>query len=99
MKKNASTSLQGSKSPWLPSAKASGFIDHSTSTPPLCLDPKTPKLHFLKNPLYDEENYINLLHSGELLNSNTEKKKIKEHLKLKQSEPSEQLKLSLAKKF
>ena len=29
--KNPSTPLQGSKSPWLPSAKANKFIDYSTS--------------------------------------------------------------------
>ena len=42
-------------------------------------------------------NYINLLHLDELFKSNTENMKIKEQLKSKQSEPSEQLKLSLAK--
>ena len=99
MTKNPSTPLQSSKSPWLPSAKASEFIDHSTSTPPLCLDATTPKLNFLKNPLYNEENYINLLHYGELLHSNTKNIKIIEQLKLKPSEPSEQLKLSLAKQL
>ena len=99
MTKNPSTSLQGSKSPWLPSAKANEFIDHSTSTPPLCLDANTLKLNFFKNPLYNEENYVNLLHFDELLNSNTENIKIKEQLKLKQSEPSEQLKLSLEKQL
>ena len=56
MTKNPSTPLQGSKSPWLPSAKANEFIDHSTSTPPLCLDANTPKLNFLRNPLHNEEN-------------------------------------------
>ena len=81
MTKNPSTSLQGSKSPWLPSAKANKFIDHSSSKPPLCLDANTSKLNFLKSPLYNKENYINLLHSGELLNSrNTENIKIKEQL-------------------
>ena len=69
MTKNPSTPLQGSKSPWLPSAKANEFIDHNTSTPPLCLDANTPKLNFLKNPLYNGENYVNLSHSNELLNS------------------------------
>ena len=44
-------------------------------------------------------NYINLLHPKELLNSNTENIKIKEQLQLKQAEPSEQLKLSLAKQL
>ena len=97
MTKTPSTPLQGSKSPCLPSAKGNEFIDHSTSTPPLCLDANTPKLNFLKNSLYNEENYIHLLDIGELLNSrNRENIKIKE-LKSKQSEPSEQLKLSLAK--
>ena len=48
MTTNPSTPLQRSKSPWLPSAKANEFIDHSTSTPPLCLDTNTPKLSFLK---------------------------------------------------
>ena len=61
MTKNPSTPLQGSKSPWwLPSVKANEFIDHSTSTPPLCLDANTPKLNFLKNPLHNKKNYINL---------------------------------------
>ena len=46
-------------------AKADEFIDHSSSTPPLCLDAKTPKLNFLKTPLYSEESSINLLHSDE----------------------------------
>ena len=46
MTKNPSTPLQGSKSPWLPSAKGNEFINHSTSTPPLCLDANTPKLNF-----------------------------------------------------
>ena len=41
MTKNPSTLLQGSKSPWLPFAKANEFIDHSTSTPPLCLGANT----------------------------------------------------------
>ena len=99
MTKNWPTPLQGSKSTWLSSAKANEFIDHSTSTPPLCLDATTPKLNFLKNPLYNEENYINLLHYGELLHSNTKNIKIIEQLKLKPSEPSEQLKLSLAKQL
>ena len=67
MTKNLSTPLQGSKSPWLPSAKAKEFIDHSTSTPPLCLNANTSKLNFLKNLLYNNENYINLLHSDKLL--------------------------------
>ena len=71
MTKNPSTPLQGSKSPWLPSAKANGFIDYSTSTLPLCLDANTPKLNFFKNPLYNEKNYVNLSHSDQLLNSNT----------------------------
>ena len=48
MTTNPSTPLRRSKSPWLPSAKANEFIDHSTSTPPLCLDTNTPKLSFLK---------------------------------------------------
>ena len=99
MTKNPSAPLQGSKSPWLPFEKANEFIDHSTSTPPLCLDANTPKLNVLKNPLHNEENYINLLHSDELLHSNTENIKIKEQLKSKQSEPSEQLQLSLAKQL
>ena len=100
MTKNPSTSLQGSKSPWLPSSKANEFIDHRTSTRPLCLDANTPKLNLLKNPFYDGENYINLLHSDELSNSkNTENFKIKEQLKSKQLQPSEQLKLSLAKQL
>ena len=47
--------------------------------------------------MFNEKNYINLLHADELLNSNTKNIKIKEQLKSKQSEPSEQLKLSLAK--
>ena len=98
--KNPSTPLQGSKSPWLPSAEVNEFINHSTSSIPLCLDSNTPKLNVLKNPLYDGEKYINLLHSDELLNSrNSENFKIKEQLKSKQSEPSEQLKLSLAKQL
>ena len=98
MTKDPSAPLQDSKSPWLSFAKA--IIDHSTSTSPLYLDANTPKLNFLKNPLYNEENYINLLHSEELLNSrNTENIKIKEQLKSKPSEPSEQLKLSLAKQL
>ena len=99
MTKNPSTPLQGSKSPWLPSAEVNEFIDHSTSTPPLCLDANILKLKFLKKRLYNEENYINLLHSDELLNSNTKDIKIIEQLKLKPSEPSEQLKLSLAKQL
>ena len=100
MRINPPTSLQDSKSPCLPSTKANKFIDNSTSTPPLCLNANTPKLNLLKNPLYDGENYINLLHSGELLNSrNTKNFKIKEQLKLKQSEPLQQLKLSLAKQL
>ena len=100
MRKNPPTSLQDSKSPCLPSTKANKFIDNSTSTPPLCLNANTPKLNLLKNPLYDGKNYINLLHSDELLNSrNTKNFKIKEQLKLKQSEPLEQLKLSLAKQL
>ena len=49
--------------------------------------------------MFNEENYINLLHADELLNSNTKNIKIKEQLKSKQSEPSEQLKLSLAKQL
>ena len=49
--------------------------------------------------MHNEENYINLLHSDELLNSNTKNIKIKQQLKSKQSEPSEQLKLSLAKQL
>ena len=49
--------------------------------------------------MLNKENYINLLHSHELLNSNTENIKIKEQLKSKQSEPSEQLKPSLAKQL
>ena len=95
MTKNPSAPLQGNKSPSLPSAKADEFIDHSSSTPPFCLDANTPKLHFLKNPLYNEENYINLSQSNELLNSNTKNIKIIEQLKSKPSEPSKQLKLSL----
>ena len=75
--------MQGNKSLWLPSAKANEFIDHSTSTPPSCLDANTPKLNFLKNPLYNEENYINLLHSDELVNSNTKNIKIMETIKIK----------------
>ena len=60
MTKNSSTPLKGSKSPWLPTAKANEFIDHSTSTSPLCLDANTPKLNLLKSSLYDDgENYIN----------------------------------------
>ena len=47
--------------------------------------------------MFNGKNYINLLHADELLNSNTKNIKIKEQLKSKQSEPSEQLKLSLAK--
>ena len=89
--KNPSTPLQDSKSPWLPSVKANEFINHSTSTPPLFLDANTPKLNCVKM------NYINLLHFEVLFKSNTENMKIKEQLKSKQSEPSEQLKLSLAK--
>ena len=46
MTKNPSSPLQGGKSSWLPSTKANEFINHSTSTPPLCLDPNTPKLNF-----------------------------------------------------
>ena len=65
----------------------------------ICLDANTTKLNFLKNPLHNEENYINLLHSDKLLNSNTKNIKIKQQLKSKQSEPSEQLKLSLAKQL
>ena len=49
--------------------------------------------------MYDEENYINLLHSDELLNSNTETIRIKEQLKSEQSEPPEQSKLLLAKQL
>ena len=49
--------------------------------------------------MFNEKNYINLLHADELLNSNTKNIKIKEQLKSKQSEPSEQLKLSLAKQL
>ena len=63
------TPLQGSKSPWLSSAKANELIDHSTSTPLLCLDANPLKLNFLKKPWCNEENYINLLHFDELLNS------------------------------
>ena len=59
----------------------SWILAQGTSTPPLCLVANTPKLIFLKNPLYNEENYINLLHSDELLNSNTENIRIKEQLK------------------
>ena len=59
----------------------SRILAQGTSTPPLCLDANTPKLNFLKNPLYNEEYYINLLHSDELLNSNTENIRIKERLK------------------
>ena len=70
--KNPPAPLEGSKSPWLPSAKANEFIDHSTSTPPLCFDANTPKLNFLKNPLYNEENYTNFSHSDEL-NTHTTK--------------------------
>ena len=79
--------------------KSKELIDHSTSTPPLCLDANTQKLNFFKNLLYNEEKYINLLHFDELLNSNTKNIKIKEQLKSKQSQPSEQLKLSLAKQL
>ena len=46
MTKNPSSPLKGGKSSWLPSTKANEFINHSTSTPPLCLDPNTPKLNF-----------------------------------------------------
>ena len=81
MTRNASTPLRGSKSPWLPSAKANELVDRSTSTPPLCLDVNTPKLNSLNNPLYNEENYINLLHRDELLSLNIENIKIKEQLK------------------
>ena len=49
--------------------------------------------------MYNEENYINLLHSDDVLNSNIENVKVKEQLKSKESEPSEQLKLSLAKQL
>ena len=90
--------MQGSKSPWLPSAKAKEFIDHRTNAPLLSLDANTPKLNLLKNPLYKEENYINSLTSNKLL-KNPENIKIKEQLKLKQSGPSEQLKLSLEKQL
>ena len=41
MIKNPPTLLQGSKPPWLHFAKANEFIDHSTSTPPLCLGANT----------------------------------------------------------
>ena len=63
MTKNLSTPLQDNKSPWLPSVKVKEFIDHSTSTSSLCLDANTPKLNFLKYPLYNEENHINLLYT------------------------------------
>ena len=49
--------------------------------------------------MYNEENYIKLLHSDDLLNSTTKNIKIKEQLKPKQSEPSEQLKRSSAKQL
>ena len=49
--------------------------------------------------MYNEENYVNLLRSDELLNSNTKNIKIIEQLKSKLSEPSEQLTLSLAKQL
>ena len=56
---------------------------------------KYTETKLIKNPLYDGKNYINLLHSDELLNSrNKENFKIKGQLKSKQSEPSEALKLS-----
>ena len=61
---------------------------------------KYTETKLIKNPLYDGKNYINLLHSDELLNSrNKENFKIKGQLKSKQSEPSEALKLSLAKQL
>ena len=41
MTENPSIPLQRSKSPCLSSAKASKFIDHITSTPPLRLDANT----------------------------------------------------------
>ena len=97
MTKNPSTPLKGNNSPWLPSEKANEFVHYNTSTPPLCLDASTPKSNLLKNTFYDAENYTNLLHTNELLNSrNTVNIKTKEQLKSKQSEPLEQLKLSLA---
>ena len=98
MTKNPSTPLQGSKSPWLPTAKANEFIDHRTNTPLLSLDANTSKLNLLKNPLYKEENYINSLPSNKLL-KNAENIKVKEKLKSKQSGPSEQWKLSLEKQL
>ena len=83
MTKNPSTPLQGSKSLWLPSAKGNEFINQSTSTPPLCLDANTPKRNFLKNPLYNKENYKNLLHSDKLLNFDTVKHQDKRKIKIK----------------
>ena len=49
--------------------------------------------------MYNEENYVNLSHSDELLNSNTKNIKKIEQLKSKPLEPSEQLKFSLAKQL
>ena len=46
--------------------------------------------------MYNEENYINLLHSDELLCSNLKNIKITEQLKSNPSKPSEQLKLYLS---
>ena len=46
--------------------------------------------------MYNEESYINLLHSDELLCSNLKNIKITEQLKSNLSKPSEQLKLYLA---
>ena len=46
--------------------------------------------------MYNEESYINLLHSDELLCSNLKNIKITEQLKSNPSKPSEQLKLYLA---
>ena len=47
------------------------------------------KLNFLKTPFCNEESSINLLHSDEQLNSDTENIKIKQQLNSKQSEQSE----------